>query len=117
VTLVILAACGGGDAMKHEPEPYRQQIEPIESLLQKSESESGDCGKLHSLSANLAGAVAKDIQHHAHREIVTNRLVGFGQEFAAREEQGLGCDLAEARAQWKLIRSELFQEAGWFQSM
>lgn len=115
--VVIVAACGGGNAMKHAPDPYRQQIEPIESLLSKPQGESGDCGRLHTMSADLAGAVAKDIEHHQHREIVTNRLVGFGQEFATQEEQGLPCDLAGARAQWKVIRSELFQEADWFRAM
>jgi hypothetical protein len=117
VTCVVLAVCGGGDAMKHEPDPYRQQIEAIESLLQKSESAEGDCGTLHTLSANLAEVVARDIQHHTHKEIVTNRLVGFGQDFASQEEQGMSCDLAGAREQWKLIRSELFQEADWYRAL
>jgi hypothetical protein len=115
--VVIAAACGGGDALKHEPDPYRQQIEPIEALLSKPQSESGDCGRLHKMSADLAGAVARDIDHHQHKEIVMNRLMGFGQDFATKEEQGMPCDLGEARAQWKVIRSELFLEADWFQAM
>jgi hypothetical protein len=115
--VVLVAACGGGDAMKHGPDSYRPQIEQIESLLSKPQSESGDCGRLHTMSADLAGVVAKDIQHHQHKEIVMNRLVGFGQEFATREEQGLACDLGEARAEWKVIRSELFQDADWFRAM
>jgi hypothetical protein len=114
---VIAVACGGGDAMKHAPDAYRPQIEKLESLLSKPQSEDGDCGRLHTMSADLAGAVAKDIEHHQHREIVTNRLVGFGQEFATREEQGLPCDLGEARGEWKVIRTELFQEADWFRGM
>lgn len=114
---VALAQCSGGDAMKHEPEPYRQKIEQIESLLQKPESEPGDCSKLHVMSADLAGEVAKDIQHFTHKEIVTNRLVGFGQDFASLEEGGFPCDLAAARESWKAIRSELFIEADWFQSL
>jgi hypothetical protein len=43
--------------------------------------------------------------------------VGYGQEFATLEEQGLPCDLGEARTAWVAIRSELFQEADWFRGM
>ena len=76
--------------------------------------------------AELAGAMGKNIQQPAARETVMNLLIAFGEAFAAEEElaiqyrQGdeevVPFDINEARAQWELLRTDLFKPASWFHS-
>ena len=117
VTSLVLFACGSGDASKHDPELYRAQIEEIETLLEKPEAGPGDGGRLHVMSANLAGAVGMTIEHHTRKQTVMNLLISFGESFAHREEQGVSWEMAEAREFWKKVRSGIFNEADWFQKM
>lgn len=119
VACLTLLACEmlDDDSMKHDPEPYKREIQRIEGLLQKSAPGSNDGGQLHVLSAELAKVVGKDIDHYKHREIAMNRLIGFGEHFARLEDGGMAVDLPTARAMWKDVRSELFKEAAWFQSL
>lgn len=114
--LFAFVSCGPSyeDAMKHDPEPFRAQIEEVETLLQKPESELGDGSKLHITCANLAGALGRTIDNHTHKEFVMNRLVSYGAVYAQQEEANLPWDIAEAREAWKNVRADLFLDADWF---
>ena len=112
-TFAALVACSD-ESYKHDPEPYRQQIEEIETLLSKPNKERGDGGRLHTMCANLAGAVGKSIDNHTAKETVMNVLISVGETFAHREEQDLPWDLTEARAVWLKARTAIFQDADWY---
>ena len=119
-TVILLVFSGCGDlgtlgSTKYDPEPYRAQIQQIESLVQKSYYTQGDGGRLHKYSADLAGAIRQDIPDYKVRERVMNRILNFGNHFADKEEQGAPVDLVEARAAWMTLRSDLFMHADWFQ--
>lgn len=112
--LVALVGCGG-EAMRYDPEPYREYIEGIEDLIQKAEAEPRDGAALYKLAAGLASDLGKTIENFQMRETVQNSLVNFGEYFAHKEEQGIPIDMAEARERWKKVRDNIFQSADWFQ--
>ena len=116
VTFLILAGCStGSDAMRYDPEIYKEHIEKIENLIHKAKAEPGDQETLSKHVNELAGAMGKDIENYRYREIVMNRLITFGDYFVNQATFGVEMDLAEARETWKPIRDELFEPADWFQ--
>ena len=116
IAAVTLVACSD-DSYKHDPEPYREQIEEIETLLMKSAPEPGDGGRLHVMCANLAGAIGPNIEIHTNRQTVQNLLISVGEIYAHLEEQDLPWDIAEARKTWKTVRDAVFKSSDWFEAM
>ena len=118
VVALFLSGCGSAaDSMKFEADKYRAQIENIEGLLSQSEKRPDDGQKLHTYSADLAAAMARDMQNHMQKEYVLNRIISFGEGFAQLEQQGIDWDLEQARDEWKTMRANLFVDASWFQPM
>ena len=113
---VTLIACSD-DAYKHDPEPHRQQIEEIETLLAKPKNEAGDGGRLHTMCANLAGEVGKNIDNHTKMQKVMNLLISVGEVFAHQEEQDIPWDLEDARELWTTVREAVFKEVDWFRTL
>jgi len=113
VVVLTLTGCGG-DAMLYDPEPYREHIENLESILQKPESELGDGAKIMEHAAKLAGALGRNIDNHRAKETVKSLLIDFGQTLSDIEAQGGQLDMAEAREQWKMLRDALFKPADWY---
>ena len=113
IATATLIACSE-DTGYHDPQPYQEQIQEIETLLMKSEPELGDGGKLHVMCADLAGAIGPTIELHKNRQTVQNLLITVGEAYAAREEQGIPWTFEEARETWKTVRDAIFKQADWF---
>ncbi|HXV59557.1 MAG TPA: hypothetical protein VEK15_02600 [Vicinamibacteria bacterium] len=117
VALFLFGCVSAEDSMKFEADKYRAQIENIEGLLGQSEKQPDDGQRLHKYSADLASAMARDMQNHMQKEYVLNRIISFGEGFAQLEQQGIDWDLEQARDEWKTMRANLFVDASWFQPM
>lgn len=112
--LLVAIGCGG-DAMRYDPEPYREHIESLENLIHKPAAERGDGGRIHKLAATLAGVLGEDIDNARMKEGVKTLLIDFGAHFSDVESSGGDVDLSEARAAWAALRDRIFQPADWFQ--
>lgn len=115
VTVFELACASAGEATKFDPEPYKEQIQKLDALVNKQEGAPNDGAAIYTYAVELAGALGKQIDDHAHREIVQNRIMTFGEYFSSQEEQGFQIDLAEAKQFWVKLRGDLFHDADWFQ--
>lgn len=113
IATAMMVACSG--EYRHDPEPYKEKIQEIETLLMKSAPEPGDGGKLHALCADLAGLVGPDIEIHTNRQTVQNLIITVGEVYAHQEEQDLPWTMEEARESWKGMRDAIFLPADWFQ--
>jgi len=112
-SVLVAAGCGGG-GVRYDPEPYRQHIEGLESILQKPAAEMGDGGRIFGFAAQLAGDLGQKIENAKKKETVKSLLLEFGQRLSDREAGGSPIDLDEARAAWQPLRDSLFEPADWF---
>ena len=119
----VLYGCAPDE--RHDPEPYKQYIQEIDTLLQKPTAEEGDGIAIATNCNELAGALGKNIKRPSARETVMNTIMVFGESLAAAEdlaiqyrEEGqpvVPFDVTETRTQWELIRETIFKPASWFQ--
>jgi hypothetical protein len=111
----LLATTGCGGSSKYDPEPYRQQIEALETILAKPTAEMGDGSKVYGFVAEIARDLGATIDNARQKETVKSLLLDYGQLLSDGEAGGYPFDAAEARARWQTLRDGLFQRADWFQ--
>ena len=104
-----------GDAMRFDPETYKEHLMKIETLVQKPEAEPDDGAALSNHLTVLAGAMGQNIENFRYRETVMNTLITFGESYAALETQGVPLDMPAIKEGWKAMRDNLFKPADWFQ--
>ena len=113
IALAISGCASSDDSMRFEADPYRAQIEAIESHI-ASEPTTTHGSTLGVLATNLAGELGKNINNQRYRETVQVRLITFGDVFAMAEQQGVPFDPAQAKELWLDARTDLFKDASWF---
>ena len=118
-----LASCEMSDS-RNDPEPYREHIQKIENVLQKTHAEQGDGALLSEYATDLAGAMGRNIQQPRAKQTVMALLIQFGESCSAVEdlavqyaeagEEVVPFEMADVRKDWEALRELLFQPASWF---